>query len=159
MVISTNDSILKFGTQDEVTSGTPAAAANNIFSKADQGASVNWTNGEDAPLGSAVLECTFATKATQGTVGLYARLFDMNSDGDDTNVPDADYPQIFVGSFVVDHNVANATAQRIIIPLFDMPSVESGQRIDWYIKNDSTSQTINASWRLWITPRTEGPAA
>lgn len=157
MVISVNDAILKFGTQDEVTSGTPATIANDAFGKADQGATVNYTNDDDAPLGAAVLKCQFDTIfPTAGTIGLYAHL--LNIEGtNDPGVPDANNEQTFAGSFLIDFGIAADTDFYTYIELFRMPMIGSAQAIDWYLKNEATAQTIGVSWQLWITPITEGP--
>lgn len=159
MAIATNDAILKFGTQDEVTSGTPATISDNAFGKADQGASVNWTNSDDAPLGAAVLKCQFdTTMPIIGTIGLYAHM--LNIEGtNDPGVPDANNKQIFVGAFLIDFGVANDVDFYTFIELFRMPGIGAVQAIDWYLENVATGQTIGVSWQLWITPITEGPAA
>ncbi len=159
MTISTNDAILKHGTQDEVTSGTPATIASDAFGKADQGASVNWTNDDDAPLGAAVLKVQFDTSfPTVGTIGLHAHV--LNIEGtNDPGVPSANNPQTFVGSFLIDFDIAADTDFYTYIELFRLPGIGSAQAIDWYLKNEGTGQTIGVSWQLWITPITEGPKA
>lgn len=159
MAISTDSAVLFFGTQDEVTSGTPATIADGAFGKADQGASVDWTNDDDAPLGSAVLKLQFDTTApTVGSVGLYAHLHNIQSTND-AGVPDANYETLFVGSFPLDFGIANDVDYYTFIESFAMPAVGAAQRIDWYLKNEGTGQTIGVSYQLWITPKTEGPHA
>jgi len=157
MAISTNDAILKFGEQDEVTSGTPATISNDAFGKADQGGTVNYTNDDDAPLGAAVLKVQFdTTMPTVGKIGLYAHL--LNIEGtNDPGVPDANNEQTFVGLFLIDFGVANDVDFYTYIELFRMPMIRAAQAIDWYLKNEATAQTIGVSWQLWITPITEGP--
>ena len=159
MAISTNDAILKFETQEEVTSGTPATIANNLFGKADQGASVNFTNSNDAPLAAAVLKVQFdTTMPTIGTIGLYAHL--LNIEGtNDPGVPDASNEQTFVGSFLIDFGILADVDFYTYIELFRIPSIGAAQAIDWYLKNEGTAQTIGVSWQLWITQITEGPKA
>lgn len=159
MAIATNDAILKFGTPDEVTSGTPATIATDTFGKADQAASVAWTNDDDAPLAAAVLKVQFdTTMPTVGTIGLYAHV--LNIEGtNDPGVPDASNEQTFVGSFLIDFGVANDVDFYTYIELFRLPGIGTAQAIDWYLKNEGTAQTIGVSWQLWITPITEGPAA
>ena len=127
MAISINDAILKFGTQDEVTSGTPATIANNLFGKADQGASVNWTNSDDAPLGAAVLKVQFdTTMPTVGTIGLYAHV--LNIEGtNDPGVPDVNNPQTFVGSFLIDFGILVDVDFYTYIELFRMPMIGAAQ--------------------------------
>ena len=159
MAIGTNDSVLKFGTQDEVTSGTPATIASNAYGKADQGASVSWTNDDDARYGSAVLKCQFdTTMPTEGTVELYAHLLNVQSTND-PGAPDADYPAVYCGTFTIDFAIAADTDFYTVIPEFEIPMVGSAQAIDWYLRNANTGQTLGQSWQLWITPKTDGPHA
>lgn len=159
MAVSTNDGIFKFGTQDEVTSGTPATIASNAFGKADQGATVAYTNDDDAPYGAAILKCQFdTTMPTVGSIGLYARLLNVQST-DDLNEPDANFKAIHVGEFQIDFGVAADTDMYLAIPFFQMPMIGSAQAIDWYIHNNATGQTIGVSWQLWITPLAIGPHA
>lgn len=157
MAIGTDDGIWKFGTQDVVSSGNPASTVNDAYSIADEGASVNWANDDDATEGSAVLELNFGTAPTVGSVFLLARLMDVNSDGDDMPVPDADYPEVLVGVFKLDYN--NAAEYQTSIPNFQMPMVTAAQKINWYIKNAGTNQTIDVDWKLWIMPKVIGPHA
>ena len=159
MTIGTNDGILKFGTQDEVTSGTPATIADDAYGKADQGSSVNWTNDDDALDGSAVLKCQFdGTMPTVGNIWLLAHL--QNIEGtNDTGVPDVNYPEFIVGTFPIDFGVAADVDFYTPVIKFEMPSMGPAQRIDWYLKNNGTQQTIGVSWQLWITPTSVGPHA
>ncbi len=160
MTIGTNDGIYKFGTQDEVTSGTPATIADDAFGKADQGASVDWTNDDDAPFGSAVLKVQFdTTMPTAGSIGLYAHVKDIQSTND-AEVPDASNNIAgFVGSFLIDFGVANDVDFYTYIENFQMPAIGPAQAIDWYLFNNATGQTIGVSWQLWITPKALGPHA
>jgi hypothetical protein len=159
MAISTDEGILFFGTQDEVTSGTPATIASNAYGKADQGATVNWTNDDDAPHASAVLKCQFdTTMPTVGSIALYARLLNVQSTND-VEVPDANNTVEFVGAFKIDFGVANDVDFYAAIPFFNLPCITASQAIDWYIHNQGTSQTIGVSWQLWITPMAFGPHA
>lgn len=157
MAIETNDAIVKFGTQDQVdsTAGTVATGAFSVAGDVDS----TWTNSEEAPLGSAILKCQFdTTMPTVGSIGLYARLLNVQSTND-INEPDANFEQIFVGSFPIDFGVANDVDFYTVIETFNMPAAGPAQAIEWYIKNEGTAQTIGTSWNLWITPKTEGPAA
>ena len=159
MAIGTDAAVVFFGTQDEVTSGTPATIASNAFGKADQGASVNWSNDDDVRYGAAVLKCQFdTTMPTIGSLDLYAHLLNVQSTND-TNAPDANFQVVFCGSFQIDFGVANDTDFYTVIPEFDIPMIGSDQDIDWYIKNNGTGQTMGQSWQLWITPKTDGPHA
>ena len=159
MAIGTDDGILKYGTQDAVHSGTPATIASGSIGKADQGASINWTNDDDAPFGAAVLKCQFdTTMPTEGTLGLIANLLNVQSTND-LNVPDSSFPHIQVGAFPIDFGVANDTDFYTAIPFFRMPMILSAQAIDWYVFNKGTGQTLGVSWELYITPIAIGPHA
>jgi hypothetical protein len=159
MSIGTDDAILKFGTQAEVTSGTPATIASNAYGKADQAGTVAWTNADDAETAAAVLKCQFdTTMPTVGRIGLYAHLLNVQSTND-LQVPSANFPHVFCGVFPIPFNVAADTDFYTAIPDFIIPSLASAQAIDWYLRNDSTGQTIGVSWQLWITPKAVGPHA
>lgn len=159
MAIATGDIILKFGTQDEVTSGTPATIADDAYGKADQGATVNWTNSDNAPNGSAVLKAQFdTTMPTVGSIELFAHLLNVQSTND-VGAPDANNPLVWVGGFDIDFGIAADTDFYMILPDFEMPQAGDAQAIDWYLKNAATGQTLGVSWQLWITPKTFGAAA
>jgi len=158
MAISTNDALVKFGTQDTITTGTPSTVADGAFSVAGDVDST-WTNDDDAPEGAAVLKCQFdTTMPTVGSIGLYARLLNVQSTND-VNAPDGSFGEIYVGAFPIDFGVAAGTEFWTVIPGFAMPAVKSSQGIEWYIKNEDTGQTIGSSWALYITPKTVGPKA
>lgn len=156
MAISTNDAILKFGTQDQVDS-TSGTVADGAFSVA--GDIVAWTNDDDASRASAVLKCQFdVTMPTVGSIGLYAR--PINIEGtNDAPVPDANFEHYLVGVFPIDFGVAADTDFYTAIPVFQIPQMKASQEIEFYIKNEGTGQTIGTSWNLWITPITDGPHA
>jgi len=159
MAIGTDSGIWFFGTQDEVTSGTPATIADDAFGKADQGASVNWTNDDDATHASAVLKCQFdTTMPTAGNILLYAHLLNVQSTND-IGVPDANNLATLCGAFVIDYGVAADTDFYTVIPNFQIPQAGAAQAIDWYLNNNATGQTIGVSWQLWITPKVVGPHA
>lgn len=160
MTIGTDDGIWKFGTQDEVTSGTPATIADDAYGKADQGASVNWTNDDDAPFGSAVLKLQFDTaEPVTGSVGLYAHVLNIQSTND-PGVPDALNNLLgFVGTFPIDLGIGEDVDYFTFIESFAMPAIGAAQAIDWYLFNSATGQTIGVSWQLWITPKAIGPHA
>lgn len=157
MAIGTNDVILKFGTQDQVDS-TAGTVANDAFSVAGDVDST-WANDDDAPRGAAVLKLQFDTTApTVGSVGLYARLLDVQSTND-SPIPDSNFEHYLVGVFPLDFGVAADVDYYTTIPVFQMPMIYSGQIIEWYIKNEATGQTIGTGWNLWITPISDGPHA
>lgn len=158
MTIEANDAILKFGAQDVIddTSGTIADDAFSVAGDVDSA----WTNAEEAPLGSAVLTLQFdTTMPTVGSVGLYARLLDIDGGTGDAPIPSSNYPQIFLGSFPIDFGVAADTDFITAIEAFKMPSVVAAQPVEFYIKNEGTGQTIGTGWGLLVGPYTEGPSA
>ncbi len=158
--IVVNDGIWKFGDQDEVTSGTPATIAADAFGKADQGASVNWTNDDDATDASAVLKCQFdGTFPTSGNVQLFAHLKDVQSTND-IGVPDANNETFLVGSFPIDFGISADIDYYSVIPNFVIPQAGKAQAIDWYLKNaNGEARVLGVSWQLWITPKSIGPHA
>lgn len=155
MAIETDDVIVKYGTQDQVDDGSTSAIANNAFSVA---ADINnWTNDDDAPIGQAVLECQFdTTMPTVGSIGLYARCLNVVG-ANEPEVPSDNFPGVFVGSFLIPFGVAADTNFFTTIPMLQLPGFLTSQVIDWYLKNNGTSQTIGVDWNLWITPLTHGP--
>ena len=158
MAIDTDAAIWFFGTQDQVDDGSTSTISNDAYSVAADVDST-WTNDDDALFGSAVLECQFdTTMPTDGSIGLYARLLNVQSTSDE-NETDANFSPNRVGTFKIDFGVANDVNFFTTIPLFDMPQAGAAQTIEWYIKNEGTNQTIGIDWNLWITPKSIGPHA
>lgn len=158
MAIGTNAAIWFFGTQDVVDDTSTGTISSGAFSLTTD-AKLDWTNDDDAPYGSAVLECQFdTTMPTVGSIGLYAKLLNIQGANDEGNT-DASYAPHHVGTFDIDFGVANDTNFFTVIDLFEMPQAGSGQAIVWFIKNEGTSQTIGIDWNLWITPKSFGPHA
>lgn len=137
------------------TAGTIADDAFSVAGDVDSA----WANDDDTQWGAALLKCQFdGTMPTIGSIGLYARLLDIDG-ANDMPIPDANYPHIFVDTFPIDFGVAADTDFYTMIPLFQMPMYQTSQIIEWYLKNDGTGQTIGAAWSLWVTPITLGPKA
>ncbi len=157
MAIQADDAIWKFGTPDKIDS-TSGTVANDVFSVAGDVDSA-WKNDDNAPFGSAVLAVAFATMPTVGSIGLYARLLDVEGTNDENAPLTAGYSPNFLGSFQIDFNVANGVTFRTTIAHFSMPQAGLDQAIEYYIKNEGTAQTISASWTLHVTPKTMGPKA
>lgn len=156
MAISTNDTILKFGTQVLASSGTPAAIASGGYGLADQAGTALWSNTDNAVLASAVLRCQFATMPTVGSLKLIARILNIQG-ANHMPIPDANFHPPPCGSFEIDFGSAVATNMFLPIPMFRLPPLAAAQRIDWYILNDGTSETLTSGWALWIGPSTVGP--
>lgn len=155
MAIVTDDAILKFGAADVIDS-TSGTIADNAFSVAGDVLST-WSNDDDAQWGAALFKGQFdATMPTIGSIGLYARLLDVDG-ANDMPVPSVNYPHINVGTFPIDFGVAADVDFYTMIALFLMPMWETSQIIEWYLKNQSTGRTIGTAWNLWVTPLTLGP--
>lgn len=150
MAIGTDAAVDFFGTQDTITGsgGTVADAAYGA-------AATTWTNDDDAPTASIILDCSFGTAPDAGSsVNLYLQLLDVQSTNDQP-VPDANYQHYFVGSFPVD---AGTTAQIWSTIIISLPNNASSQQYNFYIENQA-GQTIDTDWDLHITPKTIGPHA
>ena len=156
MAIGTDSVVEFFGTQDEVTTGTPGTVASGAFSAA--GDTADWTNDDDAPLGSAVLKCQFDTTApTYGTVNLYCSLQNVLGTDDEGNVDD-NFRPVPLGAFAIDESIAADTDYVMTIATFTMRNTKSSQVYRFYIEN-TTGETIGTNWELHITPKTHGPHA
>lgn len=155
MAIGTDSAIHFFGSLTAL-GNTTSTVANDAFSDGTNDLNA-WTNSDDAPEATAVLEFTTATTGNAGSVlNLYAKLLDVGNAGtEDTEVPDANFPNIFMGSFP--HNNPSTSAQTASI-VISLPNVVTSQVYHFYIEN-KTGQTISASWELTIRPRTIGPHA
>lgn len=151
MAIGTDAAIEFFGTQDSLddTSGTVADGA---FSVA--GDLLAWTNDDDAPTASVVLEATIAvTPDTNSSVSLFAQLLNIQSTNDQL-VPTANFQHVFLGSFPI----KDVTAAQFIPIVIDLPNNATSQIYQFFIRNNS-GQTISAAWDIHITPKAIGPHA
>lgn len=149
MAIAANAAIEFFGTQDTIT-GSGATVASDAFGAA----ATTWTNDDDAPSASMILEATYSVAPTSNTsVNLYARPLNIQSTNDG-DVPDANFGHVYLGSFPL-NNVT--TAQYLTIDI-RLPNTKTSQEYNFYIENKG-GQTISAGWDLYITPKTIGPHA
>ena len=158
MAISTDSAIDFFGSPTAVGGTATGTVANDAFSIIDATTGlVAWTNSDDAPQATAVLEFTTATSGDAGSVlNLYAKLLDVGDGGtEDTEVPDANFPSIYLGSF--SHNNPSTAAQASAIQI-SLPNAVTSQVYHFYVEN-KTGQTISAGWELTIRPKTIGPHA
>lgn len=153
MTIATNALIFFEGTQDALHTGTPGTVANGAFSAA--GDTVDWTNDDDAPFGGAVFSGAFGVAPSVGSIGLYCQMLNIQSTNDEV-ANTAGYH--FLGSFKIPYT-ASASAFYAAIPLIELPWLYTSQVLHFFIKNESTAQTISSGWSLWITPITYGPHA
>jgi len=149
MAIGTDSAIEFFGTQDTLT-GSGATVADGAFGVS----ATTWTNDDDAPMASMILEATFSVAPdANSSVNLYARL--MNIQGtNDQNVPDANFGHVYVGSFPLNDVT---TAQYISIDI-RLPNTKTSQEYVFSIENNG-GQTIANTWDLYVTPKTIGPHA
>lgn len=149
MAISTDSAIEFFGTQTTITSGTSAITPGSFASAG------TWTNTDDAPVATMILESTFAAVPTANiVVDLYARLLNIQSTNDQ-EIPTANYQHRYLGSFPVKDQ---STIQRTAIDV-GLPNVDTQQEYEFYIRNNDDIDNINAGWNLYITPKTFGPHA
>ena len=151
MAIGTDALVEFFGTQDALGTSS-ATVADAAFSIA--GDLSTWTNDDDAPMASitALLDWAVAPDANSG-VSLYARLLNTQSTND-SDVPDANFTHTYLGRFPVNDVTTN---QYITIDV-SLPNGKTSQEYEFYIQNN-TGQTIQASWDIYITPKTFGPHA
>lgn len=160
MAIGSNDAIMKFGTQDEVTVASPGSVANGAFSAASD---VNdWTNDDDSPLAIFVLVLQdLSGAATAGdTIDLYCKPLNMVNSTGDHQGPNANCLSIYLGSFLIDAvDPATADDNYVLGPVA-LPNVKTSQEYEFYIYNNLTTVSIDAAdWELWVTPVTYGPHA
>jgi hypothetical protein len=157
MAIGTNDTLPKFGTQDQVDDGSTSTIANNAYSVA---ADISeWTNTEDAPFANFILECQFdTTMPTAGAIDLFARVKDIQG-GNEPGVPSDSHRKIWLGTFAIDFLVSADTNFFTTIEHAKLPLFYTSQKIDFYLKNNGTGQTMGQDWNLWINPYTYGPSA
>ena len=155
MAIGANDSIDKFGTEDELTS-LPATVVAGAFSASSDVA--DWTNDDDAPFALFKLKLTAAGLSappiTGGTISLFARPMNING-AEDAPVPSASYRKMFLQSFLV--NPADADQVHILGPV-RLPNYKTSQVYEFFIENGMDVDT-GTGWQLWITPTTVGPHA
>jgi hypothetical protein len=154
MAIGTNDLIDVFGTQDTITTGTPAQIANAAFSVAgDVG---TWTNDDDAPLAAFQLKCQWATATgvANKRVNLYARLLNIDSTNDAV-APSTSRKWQPIGAFTV-YALATGTDYYFDSGIVRLPNAKTSQEYEFYLEN-LTGQTISNNWELKVTPMSQGP--
>lgn len=157
MAIGTDATINFFGTQDQIDDGTTSTISNNAFSVAAD--ITTWTNDDDAPYASFVLEHQFDTTPPTddvGSVDLYCRPLNLQSTND-PGEPSATNLNHYLGSFPIDWTIAADTNYFSYIPFAVLPNNITSQQYDFYLHNNATGQTIGVDWNMWITPFTFGP--
>lgn len=149
MAISTDSVIEFFGTQDTIT-GSGGTVADGAFGAA----ATTWTNDDDAPRASIVLDCSFTTAPDANSgVNLYLRLLNIESTNDQ-DVPDANFQHVYVGTFPLN----DVTSQQWCPIEITLPNNATSQQYNFYIENNG-GQTMDSDWDLHITPKTYGPHA
>jgi hypothetical protein len=153
MAIGTDSTIQFFGTQDEVTVASPAAITDGSFSVS--GDTNDWTNDDDSPAASFVLNCTFSVAPAAGqVVQLHCQLIDVQSTNDEP-VVDANFAGHVLGGFEPD---AVTSSQYLSAGPFNLPSIGASQVYHFFLKN-AAGQTMSSGWSLWVSPATLGPHA
>ncbi len=141
MTISSGAAVFQYGTQVTCISDS-SAIADSAF---NAGTVTALVQSDLCPLGDAVLDITMAVAPVAGSsIHLYRR--DMNIDGvNDATVPDANFKNVYVGSFPLDL----VTTQQYI-PLTNIPLVVNQE---FYLENDS-GQSTTGTTVLKVTPKT-----
>ena len=115
-----------------------------------------WTNDDDAPLASVLLEFETDTTGTAGTtVDLYCQLMNVSGTNDEEAPDVTNFLHRYMGSFP--HNNPSVAVQYSTI-IVALPNTYTSQVYNFYIVNN-TGQTIANTWDLTITPITYGPHA
>lgn len=152
MAIGSGDTIVKFGTTDDLDNSSSAVADAAFSVQADL---ASWTNDDDAPMATVVGLFTFGTAPSALTpINLYARLLNVADTTKDTPTPTADQPVIYLGGFILD----DVTTEQVIAIDVALPGQQTSQAYEFYIENKS-GQSLSAGWSLQITPKTHGPHA
>ena len=153
MAIGTDAAIHFFGTADTLGT-TPATVVNGAVSLV--GDLSEWTNDDDAPMASVVLEFATSTTGTAGTtIDLYMQQLDLISTND-AEAPDVtNFLHTYVGSFY--HNNPSTAVQYAQVFIL-LPNNKTSAKYNFYIVNN-TGQTIADTWDLTITPISHGPHA
>ncbi len=149
MAIGTDSAIDFFGTQDTIT-GSGATVVDGAFGAA----ATTWTNDDDAPMASMILEATYnVAPDANSSVDLFARPLNIQSTNDG-DVPDANFGHVYLGPFPLN----DVTGAQYIAIDIRLPNTKTGQEYNFYIENNG-GQTISSTWGLYITPKTIGPHA
>lgn len=149
MAIGTDDAIDKFGSQSTIT-GSGGTVADGAIGAA----ATTWTNTDDAPIASIILDCSYTTAPdANSTVTLYLRLINIESTNDQ-DVPDANFPHVRAGVFPLN----DVTTQQWCPIDIVLPNTKTSQEYNFYIENNG-GQTMDSDWDLHITPKTRGPHA
>ena len=154
MAIETDDTIYKFGTQDEVSVTTPAAIDGNngisLTSDIDL-----WTNDDDAPMVAFVFNGTYSAVPDTGVLEFYCTLHDIEGTNDEPDM-DASNPGFFLGSITPDQVT---TSQHKAAGPFALPVTKSSQVYRFHLVNrqNDAAHDISSGWSLWVTPVSYGP--
>lgn len=155
MAIGTDDFIFKFGTRTDLDN-TGGAVANDTYS--DNNDLDTWTNTDDAPMASFVLEAAWTTAPTVGSVvTLHCQLLNLFTTEDEPDV-DSNFVPRSLGGFVLD-NVGSSTTLYFVLGPVDLPMMKSQQEYRFYIYNGSGQQIDASGWTLHVTPIAPGPHA
>lgn len=150
MAIGTDAAVEFFGTQDDLDS-TSALVANTGFSISTD--LVTWTNDDDAPQASIILEVTMNLAADDNSgVNMYFRALNVEGTNDDS-VPEAEYRHNWIAFFPILNGITSLQRSTLRV---NLPNFETSSEWEIYIENQ-TGQQIDAGWTVFITPITIGP--
>lgn len=158
MAITTNDAILKYGTQDTVTAGGgTSAVTSGSYSASGDVVSGGWTNDDNAPMASFVLTFQYPSGTiTTGGVQLFARLLNTDSTTDEPQ-PSANWAGHQLGSFSTGTGMSATTNYALEIGPVYLPTAKASQEYEFYVLN-SCGVTMTAGWTIKVTPVADGPA-
>ncbi len=151
MAIGENAAIHIFGTAD-ILGTAPAAVADGDASLI--GDLSEWTNDDDAPMASVVLEFATATTGTANTtIDLYMAQAELVGANDAESPDTTNFLHTHVGTFF--HNNPSTAVQYAQV-MISLPNNKTSAKYNFFIVNN-TGQTIADTWDLTITPITIGP--
>lgn len=158
MAIGTDSTIWFYGTEDNLST-TATTTALGINTCSDASDLDEWTNDDDAPMASFMLEVDDWSSAPgdEETIDLYCTLVSVNGTNDEPVMgSSSDYIGHYLGSFVVDDS---SGAQYLILGPVPLPTYKSSQEYQFYVENRTAVTMGSASnkWRLKVTPVTAGP--
>lgn len=150
MAISTNDAVVKLGTQKTLEASGASTSTGEIVQANDASYGI-FADGNSAPDAQFVIGVAFSTYTSieNKTIDLYARELDVDGTND-VLAPTATFTHRYIGSFRLS---AAAAMQYCVVDAQDVPWVA-----DYYLLN-SSGQTMSSGWTLKVTPKTIGPSA
>ena len=138
------ETINVWGTQKSLEAAGGAIASGSVVKATTSYDTV--ADGLNYPDAEFFLSGTFSVAPTEGTVlALYARPLALDGASANAEIPEANRPTMFVGSFIVNDVT---TLQNMVLQARDLP-----KKADYYIHNSGTGQSFGAGWALKVTPK------